>query len=131
MSFSVQVDRKYAPSHEWARPEGDLLVVGISDYAQHELGDVVYVDLPDPGERFSQGEVFGACESVKAVADLYAPVGGEIVAVNTELAGHPEWVNEDPYGAGWMIAVRLADPVELDGLMAADVYEEFLREEKA
>jgi glycine cleavage system H protein len=128
MSFSVQLDRKYAPSHEWARSEGELVVVGISDYAQHELGDVVYVDLPDPGERFAQGEVFGACESVKAVADLNLPVGGEIVEMNAALVDHPEMVNSDPYGEGWMLKIRPDNTAEADELMDADAYQQFVSE---
>jgi len=130
MTYSVQTDRKYAPSHEWARPEGELLVVGISDYAQHELGDVVYVDLPDPGEKFAAGEVFGACESVKAVADLNLPAGGEIVEMNEALVDHPELVNTDPYGEGWMVKIRPDNPTELDELMAADAYRQFVSELK-
>lgn len=128
MSFSVQLDCKYAPSHEWARPEGELVVVGISDYAQHELGDVVYVDLPDAGERFAQGEVFGACESVKAVADLNLPVGGEIVEMNAALVDHPEMVNSDPYGEGWMLKIRPDNTAEADELMDADAYQQFVSE---
>ncbi|MHB0936441.1 MAG: glycine cleavage system protein GcvH [Armatimonadota bacterium] len=130
MSFSVQQDRKYAPSHEWALPQGELVVVGVSDYAQHELGDVVYVDLPDPGERFAKGEVFGACESVKAVADLNLPVSGEIVEMNAALVDAPETVNTDPFGGGWMVKVRPDNPAELDELMDADAYQQFTSELK-
>jgi len=128
MAFTVQSDRKYAASHEWARPEGDLIVVGISDYAQHELGDVVYVDLPDPGEHFGQNEVFGASESVKAVADLNMPAGGEVVEINNALVDHPETVNADPYGEGWMIKIRPDNPADLDELMDADAYQQFINE---
>jgi len=128
MTFSIQTDRKYAPSHEWALLEGDLLVVGISDYAQHELGDVVYVDLPDPGEKFTASEVFGACESVKAVADLNLPAGGEIVEMNDALVDHPELVNTDPYGEGWMVKIHPDNTAELDELMAADAYQQFVSE---
>lgn len=130
MSFSVQQDRKYTTSHEWALRQDDLVVVGVSDYAQHELGDVVYVDLPEPGERFAKGEVFGACESVKAVADLNLPVSGEIVEINTALVDAPETVNTDPYGAGWMVKVRPDNPAELDELMDADAYQQFTSELK-
>jgi len=130
MTFSMQADRKYAGSHEWACMEGELVVVGISDYAQHELGDVVYVDLPDPGERFAKGDVFGACESVKAVADLKMPISGQVVAINENLVDHPETVNTDPYGQGWMVKVRPDNPAELDELMDAEAYRQFVGELK-
>ena len=123
MPFTVQPDRRYARTHEWAKSEGDLIVVGISDFAQHELGDVVYVDLPAAGESFGAGEVFGSCESVKAVADLNLPVAGEIVEVNEALVDSPELVNADPFGAGWMLKVRPANPADLDDLLDAAGYE--------
>lgn len=129
MAFSVQPDLKYAATHEWARKDGEV-TVGITDFAQHELGDVVYVDLPEPGDTFGQGETFGSCESVKAVADLKMPMSGEITEINAELIDHPEWVNEDPYGKGWMVKVRPANPDEWNALMDAAAYEVAISEGK-
>jgi len=114
---------RYASSHEWVRAEGDLATIGITDYAQHELGDVVYLDLPKPGQTFRAGAIFGTVESVKAVSDLYTPVSGEVVEVNEPLQDAPEGVNNSPYDTGWMIRVRLSDPAELDALMDASTYE--------
>jgi glycine cleavage system H protein len=114
---------KYQESHEWARREGDLIVCGITDHAQDSLSDVVYVELPDVGRSLSKGEVFGVVESVKAASDLYMPMSGEIVEVNTTLADTPETVNTDPYGAGWMIKFKPTDPSEWDGLLSGDAYE--------
>ena len=115
-------DLKYDQDHEWVRRENASVRVGISDYAQDQLGDVVFVELPEVGAKFAKGEVFGDVESVKAVAELYMPVGGEIQAVNTELADAPERVNNSPYGDGWMILVRPADPAQIDALMDRDAY---------
>jgi len=120
--MKIDPNARYLASHEWARPEGDLYVVGVSDDAQEELGDVVFVDLPKPGATFSRGEVFGVIESVKAANDLYCPVGGEVVAVNTELGAHPESVNQDPYGAGWLIKVKPSDPADWEALVTAVAY---------
>jgi glycine cleavage system H protein len=129
----VQTDQpgnlKYAETHEWVRVDGDEAVIGISDYAQDELGDVVYLDLPwdNAGTRqVKAGERFGDIESVKATSELYSPVSGQVVRVNDALKDKPEAVNTDPYGAGWMIAVKLSDPVELDKLMDAAAYTKFL-----
>src|SRR5262245_7073786 len=108
-------DAKYTKEHEWVRLEGDRGRVGITDYAQQQLGDVVYVDLPEVGKTVKQGQVFGTIESVKAVSELYAPLSGEVVEVNTALATHPEVVNSDPHGT-WMIVVKLADAGETQGL---------------
>jgi glycine cleavage system H protein len=123
-------DRRYAETHEWAKLEGTLLRVGLSDYAQEELGDIVLVDLPEAGTKLAQGEGFGVIESVKAVNDLYAPVSGEVTEVHAELDDRPELVNEDPYGAGWLMVIRPSDPTELDSLMGAADYEKLYGEEE-
>jgi glycine cleavage system H protein len=112
----------YTKDDEWLRVEGDEATVGISDYAQNALSDIVYVDLPGVGETLNAGETFGVVESVKAAADLFAPVSGEVTAVNDDLPDKPELVNSDPYGAAWMIRLRLSDKSELDGLMDAAAY---------
>ncbi|MBO4361529.1 MAG: glycine cleavage system protein GcvH [Paludibacteraceae bacterium] len=114
---------RYTSEHEWIRVEGDEAFVGITDYAQSELGEIVFVDVPTVGEHVAQGEVFGSVEAVKTVSDLNMPAGGEVLELNAELEDHPELVNNDPYGAGWMIRVRLSDPSELDSLMDAAAYE--------
>lgn len=121
-------DLKYHKEHEWVRVEGDLAVIGISDFAQDQLGEVVYVDLPSEGEGVNADETFGEIESVKSVSELFSPVSGEIVAVNAALEDSPETVNEDPYGEGWMIKVRMSDAGELDALMSAEDYEAFVSE---
>jgi len=113
----------YTSEHEWIRVEGEEALVGITDYAQSELGEIVFVDVPTIGETVAQGEVFGSVEAVKTVSDLNMPASGEVLELNAELEDHPELVNEDPYGAGWMIRVRLSDPSELDSLMDAAAYE--------
>jgi glycine cleavage system H protein len=112
----------YQDSHEWIRIEGDEGIIGISDYAQSELNDVVYVDLPEVGDTLEKGDEFGSVESVKAASELYMPAGGEVIAVNGELEDSPERVNEDAFGEGWMIRIRLADPNELQDLLDADAY---------
>lgn len=119
-------DRKYTKEHEWAKLDEGLGAIGITDYAQEQLGDIVYVELPQPGETVSQFDAFGIIESVKAASDLMAPLGGEVLAVNEELADRPELVNEDPYGAGWMLKVQPEDESEMDALMTAEEYEEYL-----
>lgn len=121
---------RYAKSHEWARWDGDEIVCGISDHAQESLSDIVYVELPEVGDVFEQGESFGVVESVKAASDLYAPVSGEIVAVNQALETTPEKVNQDPYGEGWMIRIRPSRPEEFDRLMDAEAYAAFVAEEE-
>jgi glycine cleavage system H protein len=113
---------RYAESHEWANAEGDNVKVGISDYAQDQLGDIVFVEMPDVGETFDKGAEFGTVESVKAVSELYMPVGGEIVAVNGALEDSPELINNTPYSDGWMIEVKPEDSAELDSLMTKDAY---------
>lgn len=122
----VRDDRRYTAEHEWALPEGHIVLVGITDYAQHELGDVVYADLPKVGSRVTATKEFGAVESVKAASDIYAPVSGEVVAINEELSEHPQWVNESPYERGWMIRIRMSDPTELDGLLDAAAYRQLI-----
>jgi glycine cleavage system H protein len=122
----IPEELRYAKTHEWVRVEGDTATVGISDYAQGELGDVVFVDLPQSGTSLSAGDAFGSIESVKSVSDLYAPVGGEVVEVNGTLEENPEKVNEDPYGEGWLIKIRASG--EGDLLSAAE-YEQFIEEE--
>ncbi|NOY44525.1 MAG: glycine cleavage system protein GcvH [Deltaproteobacteria bacterium] len=119
-------DLRYTRDHEWARIEGDLVRVGITDYAQDQLGDVVYVELPEPGQTLGRGEEFGTVESVKAVSELYLPVGGEIVEVNAGLSDAPQLVNESPYDRGWMVLVRPSDPAEIEGLLDAEAYREHL-----
>ena len=114
---------KYTPEHEWARLEGDVVVVGITDYAQHEIQDVVFVELPDVGSAVTQGEEFGTVESVKAANGLFSPVSGEVVEVNTALEDAPELVNEQPYDGGWMIKIKMSDPGQLDVLLSADEYQ--------
>jgi len=117
---------RYTREHEWVDMDGALAVVGLSDHAQNQLGDVVYLELPRVGASVKQNEPFGGIESVKTYSDLYSPVSGEVVEVNEGLDDHPEWVNQDPYGQGWMLKVRLSDPAELDGLMTAEEYESYL-----
>ena len=111
--MSVPEDLQYTKSHEWVRTEGDTATIGITDHAQDELGDVVFVELPDEGATFDAGESFGTVESVKAVSDLYAPVGGEVVEVNSALENAPEKINEDPYGEGWIVKLRTSDTADL------------------
>lgn len=119
----VPKDLRYSREHEWVKVEDGEAVVGITDHAQEQLGDVVYVELPGVGQQVQQFKTLGVIESVKAASDLYAPLSGEVVAVNTELTKAPEKVNEDPYGSGWMIRVRMKDPAELNNLLDAAEYE--------
>ncbi|GGJ10241.1 glycine cleavage system H protein [Alicyclobacillus cellulosilyticus] len=114
---------KYSKEHEWVRVEGNRAVIGITDFAQSELGDIVFVDLPQAGSTVQAGSTFGSVESVKTVSDLFAPVSGRVVRVNESLADRPEQVNEDPYGSGWMIEVEMDDPTELDQLLDAEGYQ--------
>ena len=122
---NVPEDLHYSKDHEWVRVEGDVAVIGITDYAQNSLGDVVYVELPKPGEKFEAHESFGSVESVKAVSEIFTPLSGEVVEVNESLADEPEKVNTDPYGAAWMIRMRMNNPGEVDSLLSAIEYEEF------
>ncbi|MHB1417235.1 MAG: glycine cleavage system protein GcvH [Chloroflexota bacterium] len=119
-------DLKYSKEHEWLKTEGDVVVVGITDYAQSELGDVVFVELPSVGDTVTQFQTFGVVESVKAASDLYSPISGEIVAVNDKLLTEPEVINKSPYEDAWMLRVRMSDPKELDALLSADEYEAFI-----
>ena len=119
----VPGDLRYTKDHEWVRVEGDEAVVGITQYAADQLGDIVFVELPDLGRSLTQHSTFGVVESVKAVSDLFAPVGGDVAAANGDLALTPEVVNTDPYGSGWMIRVTLADPAQVDGLLDAAAYD--------
>jgi glycine cleavage system H protein len=124
----IPEDRKYTREHEWVKVEDGVAVVGITDYAQRELGDVVFVNLPAAGTRVKQFERFGEIESVKAVSDLYAPVSGEVIEVNPRLGSEPELVNRSPYEEGWMLKVRLEDPAELDNLLTAEEYRQHIGE---
>jgi glycine cleavage system H protein len=117
----------YSKDHEWLRVEGETGTVGITDHAQNSLGDVVYVELPKAGDTFAGHESFGSVESVKAVSELFLPVGGEIIEVNESLQDEPEHVNTDPYGAGWMVRIRLADAGQVDSLLSPKEYEDFVR----
>ena len=127
--MNIPDDLRYSKEHEWVRVEGDLGTIGITDYAQDQLGDVVYLDLPSVGATVTQMEKMGEIESVKAVSDLFSPVSGEVVEVNQEAVDAPELVNNDPYGRGWLIKVRLRDPSELDRLLSAEAYRELLAAE--
>jgi glycine cleavage system H protein len=119
----IPKDLRYSKEHEWVKLEGDEAVIGITDYAQEQLGDVVYVELPPVGQEIEQFKTFGVVESVKAASDLYAPVSGEVLEANPELAKAPEKVNEDPYGSGWMLRVRVKDRGQLESLLDASGYE--------
>ena len=121
---------KYTKDHEWVVLTGDTGKVGITDYAQQQLGDVVYVELPEVGAKVKQGQSFGTIESVKAVSDLYAPVSGQVVEVNTDLTEHPEHVNEDCYGDGWMLSIEVEDSAEYDSLFDASAYRRHVAERK-
>ena len=126
-------DSRYAKSHEYVHPEAesDVVVIGITDYAQKELGDVVFVELPQVGTELELGDEFGSIESVKAVSELFSPVSGEVIEVNEALTEKPELVNTDPYGDGWMMKMRLSTPEEVDEMMTAEEYEEYIEKESA
>jgi glycine cleavage system H protein len=128
--MSYPRDYRYTKEHEWVRFEGDLASVGITEYAQHELGDVVYVELPKPGTKLNAGESLGTVESVKAISDIYAPVSGEVAEVNSGLTETPETINKDPHGKGWLIKLKLANPAELSRLMNAADYETFIADKQ-
>jgi glycine cleavage system H protein len=121
--MNIPSELKYTKEHEWVRVEGDVATIGITDFAQGELGDIVYVEVETTGESLSKDEVFGTVEAVKTVSDLFMPVSGEVLEFNEELEGNPEAVNNDPYGAGWMIKIKLTDAAELNELMDAEAYE--------
>lgn len=129
MSSKTDGSCRYAKTHEWVRLEGDTALVGISDYAQDQLSDIVYVELPEPGDSFEKGDVFAVVESVKAASDCHLPVSGKIIEVNEELEGSPQIVNGDPYGAGWFIRCSPMDVAEVADLMDASAYEKHCAEE--
>ncbi len=120
--MNVPAELKYTKEHEWIRVEGDEAVIGITDYAQSQLGDIVFVECETVGDNLEAGDTFGTVEAVKTVSDLYMPVGGEVLEFNEELEGEPELVNKDPYGKGWIIRIKLGDEAEIDGLLSADAY---------
>ena len=126
MNFPTNV--KYTSEHEWIRMEGDEAYVGITDYAQDQLGDIVFVDITTEGETLGKGEVFGTIEVVKTVSDLFLPVGGEVLEVNPELEEHPELVNQDPYGEGWLVKIKPVDMAELDDLLDVEAYKQIINE---
>jgi glycine cleavage system H protein len=126
--MGVPTDLRYSKDHEWVRVEGDEATVGITDYAAGQLGDIVFVELPAAGKTLEQFGTFGVVESVKAVSDLFAPLGGEVVEANGELAARPELVNDQPYGEGWMLRLKVADPAQLDELLDASAYEQLIAE---
>ncbi len=121
-------DLRYSKEHEWVRVEGDQAVVGITDYAAEQLGDIVFVELPAVGRSVAQFTAVGVIESVKAVSDLFSPLSGEVVEINPDLSGSPELVNNDPFGKGWMLRIKLADPGQVDSLLDQSAYEELTRE---
>jgi len=127
--MSVKEGLLYSEDHEWVKEEDDLLVIGISDFAQDELGDIVFAELPEADEEFETGDSFGVLESVKAVSDTFIPLGGRVVEVNEELLDHPEMINDDPYGEGWLIKIDPFDDSELDQLLSAEEYADFIEGE--
>ncbi|MEM9201071.1 MAG: glycine cleavage system protein GcvH [Actinomycetota bacterium] len=124
--MNVPESLRYSKEHEWVRVDGDRAVIGITDYAQDALGDVVYVDPPEVGSDLSAGDSFGEVESTKSVSELYAPISGSVASVNSDLEGEPEKLNADPYGEGWICTVTMSDPSELDGLLDAEAYQTFI-----
>ena len=124
--MAYPTDRRYTKEHEWIAATGNIATIGITDYAQHELGDVVFVEVPKVGTTIETGKNFGTVESVKAVSDIYAPASGEVIEANGDLANAPEKINSDPHGAGWMIKVRLSHPAEMNSLMDAAGYEAYI-----
>ena len=124
-------DSKYAKSHEYVHMEGEVGTVGITDYAQKELGDVVFVELPQVGTQLEAGDELGSIESVKAVSELFAPVSGEVIEINETLAEKPELINTDPYGDGWMIRIKIDNPAQVDALLTSIEYEDYIKEEAA
>jgi glycine cleavage system H protein len=126
--MAYPTDRRYTKDHEWIQVSGTTATIGITDYAQHELGDVVFAELPKPGTQITTGKSFGTVESVKAVSEIYAPASGEVTEANEELHNTPEKINSDPHGSAWLIKVKLANPNDLSGLMDAAAYEAFIAE---
>jgi glycine cleavage system H protein len=123
---NIQENLRYSKDHEWVSVDGDIATVGITDYAQHSLGDVVYVELPKPGDAFAAHEAIGSVESVKAVSEVFTPIGGEITEINDSINDTPEIVNNDCYGSGWMFRVKMNNPGEADAMLSGDEYEEYL-----
>ncbi len=128
MANNIPENLHYSKDHEWVKVDGNVATIGITDYAQHSLGDVVYVELPSVGDKFEAHEAFGSVESVKAVSEIFIPVGGEIVESNDDLNDNPEFVNNDAYGEAWMIKVKMNNPLEADAMLSAEEYEEYLAE---
>jgi len=126
--MNVPEELKYTKDHEWVRADGEILTIGITDFAQSELGDLVFIDISTEGESLSHGEVFGSVEAVKTVSDLYMPVSGEVLEVNSNLDSAPETVNSDPYGDGWMVKIKLSDLSEINDLLSADDYKSLVGE---
>jgi glycine cleavage system H protein len=124
--MNIPAELKYTQDHEWVRVEGETAFIGVTDFAQGELGDVVFVEIETEGEHLGKGDTFGTVEAVKTVSDLFMPVGGQVVEVNPALADEPELVNKDPYNAGWMIKIIMADPSELDELLSAEDYQKMI-----
>jgi len=124
--MNIPANLNYTKDHEWVKIDGDIATVGITDFAQSQLGDIVFVDIQTEGETLAKDEVFGAIEAVKTVADALMPLSGEVIEVNTELEAAPETVNTDPYGAGWMIKIKISDPSEVDELMSPEDYKSFI-----
>jgi glycine cleavage system H protein len=122
--MNIPDDLKYTKDHEWVKVDGDVATVGITDFAQHELGDIVYIEVGTQGETLDQEETFGTIEAVKTVSDLFMPIGGEVVAFNDDIESSPDIVNKDPYGKGWIIKIKMSDTSELDGLLTAEQYKE-------
>ncbi|MCO6512368.1 MAG: glycine cleavage system protein GcvH [Aridibacter famidurans] len=127
---NIPEELRYSKDHEWVQVEGEIATIGITDYAQESLGDVVFVELPNEGDNFNAHDAFGSVESVKAVSEIFTPVGGEVVGTNEDLNDTPEVVNDDPYGDAWMVKVKMNNPGELDGLLSAEEYEEYLKSEE-
>jgi glycine cleavage system H protein len=125
----VPADRRYTKEHEWIKVEGGVGTIGITDYAQHELGDVVFVELPKVGAALESGQALGTVESVKAVSEIFSPVSGEVLETNSLLASSPEKINSDPHGEGWLLKLKLSNPTQVDALMEATAYEAFIAEQ--
>ncbi len=124
--MNIPTDLGFSQEHEWVRAEGDIATIGVTDYAQDQLGDIVYLDLPSPGDSLSQNGKLGEIESVKAVSDLFAPVSGQVAEINQEAIDAPELVNEEPYGRGWLLKMRLSNTSEIEGLLSAEAYDDLI-----
>ncbi len=124
--MNLPADLKYSKDHEWIKVEGDVAIIGITDYAQSELGDIVFVEVPTVGETLSQGDTLGTIEAVKTVADVYMPLDGEVLEMNPDLDATPELINQDPYGKGWIAKIKITDPSQLENLLTVDQYKELI-----